>query len=270
MEKPKPKYKLDYHVRGRGPTVILIHGMGASRYDWEALVPELVSAGYRTYTVDLLGHGSSPRPDASDLYTVESIYGALEDWIDRLSAPGPYHLIGHSLGGYLSLEYSLSHQDEISAITLIAPLFTPNQISPVLRYLSRSPKLGIKLLPLIPVGWIEKLLGWDSITSSQFTPEIRLQIAMDIKRASPLILYIPSSVSDLTPKLAQVQQPSQVIWGNKDLTLAPETYPSLVASLPNVTENYLPGSGHQPHIGAPEKVNPLILDFVDQHSLVDQ
>jgi pimeloyl-ACP methyl ester carboxylesterase len=260
------QFQLDYHVRGRGPTVILIHGMGASRYDWEALSPQLASAGYRSYAVDLLGHGSSPRPDAPEIYTADTIYETLEAWIEDLRAPGLYHLVGHSLGGYLSLRYGLSHPEQVSAITLIAPLYTPNQLRPILRHLSKSPDLGTRLLPLIPLNWIDKVLGWDPIASTQFSPETRLQIAIDIKRASPHILHIPRSLTDLTPKLEQVTQPSQVIWGDKDLTLAPEAYPTLVASLPDASETRLHHCGHQPHIGSPETVNPLILDFVHQHS----
>ncbi len=269
MTNPERKFQLDYSVKGLGPTVILIHGMGSSRYDWAALAPYLASAGYGTYAVDLLGHGNSPGPDAPELYTADSIYASLESWIEDLHAPKPYHLVGHSLGGYLSLKFGLSHAEDVSRITLIAPLYTPKQIHPFLRYLSRSPDLGIKLLPFIPQDLIETVLGWDSITSTQFTPETRLQIAVDIKRASPHILNIPRSLSDLSPKLAEVRQPCQVIWGDKDLTLAPDTYPALISFLPNVSGRRLPGCGHQPHIGAPEIVNPLILDFVTQHSLVD-
>lgn len=260
------QHPLDYISRGNGPTVILIHGMGASRYDWEALVPELVSKGYRTYAVDLLGHGNSPKPDNPEQYTIQAMYEALVRWIEMQQPPAPFHLIGHSLGGYLSLMLSLQQAELVHSVSLIDPLYTLTQIHPVLRYFSKSPGLGVKLLPRVPHNLIDTLLGWDPVTSTQFSPQARLQTALDIKRASPHILNIPRSVQDLTPQLALVQQPCQVIWGDKDLTLSSDSFPPLVASLPQAKGHEIPGTGHQPHIGVPEIVNPMILEFIGQNN----
>jgi pimeloyl-ACP methyl ester carboxylesterase len=197
---------------------------------------------------------------------VETIYRTLEDWIEQLDAPAPYHLIGHSLGGYLSIQLGLQHARKVRAMTLIDPLYSSQQIHPVLRYLSRSPDVGVKLLPYIPQNLIDAVLGWDPVTSTQFSPEARLQTIVDIKRASPQILHIPRSLADLTPRLAQVEHPCQVIWGDKDLTLSPKSFKPLVSALPHASGHVIPGTGHQPHVGVPEIVNALILDFVAKNN----
>jgi pimeloyl-ACP methyl ester carboxylesterase len=266
MINTNPNFLLNHIAQGSGPTVILIHGMGASRHDWSALIPQLVSAGYRVYAVDLLGHGDSPKPNSAEYYTVQQIYKSLENWLFELQPAAPYHLVGHSLGGYMSLELALTHPDKVTTTTLIDPLYTSQQLNPILRYLSRSPELGIKLLPRVPHNLIETVLGWDPVTSSQFSPQARLQTAMDIKRASPHILNIPRSIIDLTQELTKVEQPSQVIWGNKDQTLSPHSFAPLVSAIPNASGHMLSGTGHQPHIGMPETVNSLILDFIRTHN----
>ena len=251
MHKSVQNDHLEYIVQGDGPSVILIHGMGASRFDWAAIVPELVSNGYRAYAVDLLGHGDSPKPDDPQRYTVQAIYESLVSWIEVHDPPAPFHLVGHSLGGYLSLKLSLERAHLIRTLSLVDPLYSLDQINPILRYFSRSPWLGIKLLPHLPQNLIDTVLGWDPVTSNQFSPEARLQTVIDIKRASPHILNIPSSIDDLTPGLPKVKKPSQVIWGEKDFTLSSHSFPPLVSSLPEASGYMIPGTGHQPHIGVP-------------------
>ena len=101
------KSKLNYTDQGRGPTAILLHGMAASLYDWEALSPALAAVGFRALAVDLLGPGDSHKPEDPDAYTLETFYTHLEEWTANLDAPPPYYLVGHSLGGYLGLLFAM-------------------------------------------------------------------------------------------------------------------------------------------------------------------
>jgi pimeloyl-ACP methyl ester carboxylesterase len=98
-----------------------------------------------------------------------------------------------------------------------------------------------------------------------FSPQARRQIAIDYKRASPNILHFTQDIQDLTPSLGQIHSPTMVVWGERDLTLRPASFPALVARLPNATGHSLPRSGHQPHIGQPVRVNRMILDFLEEH-----
>ncbi|MBN1149514.1 MAG: alpha/beta hydrolase [Anaerolineales bacterium] len=253
---------LHYVARGDGPPVILLHGMAASLHDWESLQPALSQAGYRAIAVDLLGHGDSAKPDAAQLYTYRHTYAALEDWIASLQDEPPFILVGHSLGGHLGLTYALRNPEKVRALALLDPFYSPAQLPLVLNWLKRRPSLGVKAIQVVPLAWIDTLLGWDPISAPHFSPKARWQIAVDYKRASPHILNLPSTVSDITPELGRVQAPCLVIWGEKDLTLRPDSFPNLVAALPNARGYPIPGSGHQPHIGNPELVNRLVLDFL--------
>jgi pimeloyl-ACP methyl ester carboxylesterase len=259
----KPVEILHYTACGEGSPVILIHGMAASSHDWEALMPDLAKAGYRALAVDLLGHGESVKPESSDVYTSGRIYAALEGWMAGLKDRPPFILIGHSLGGFLCLNYALRYPHRVSAMALIDPVYSPKQLSPLLRWLNRRPALGVKALQVVPLKVIDTLLGWDPISAPHFPPDVRWQIAVDYKRASPHILFIPRTIPDLTPELERIETQTLVMWGEKDLTLAPGTFSKLVADLPNACGHPIPGSGHQPHIGNPDLVNRLILDFLD-------
>jgi pimeloyl-ACP methyl ester carboxylesterase len=255
--------QLNYITEGAGPPAILVHGLAASLYDWEVLVPELVSYGYRSFAVDLFGHGDSPKPDQPELYTASTLYQTLEDWIESLEASPPYLLVGHSLGGYLVLKYGLSHPGKVGAMVLIDPLFCPRQLSPVLRLFNRRPTIGMKALQAVPLKILDTVLGWDPINLAQFSPHARRQIALDYKRASPYIMNIPHTVPDLSPRLNEVKPATLVIWGDRDLTLNPASFPDLVEGLPNAAGHPIQACGHQPHIGKPVLVNRLIVDFLN-------
>ena len=98
--------------RGDGPSVLLIHGLGASAHYWDGVMA--ATAGRRLLAPDLLGFGRSPSPpDAS--YDVESHLTALQP----LLIPNPV-VVGHSTGGILAAALAALHPDAVRALLLIA------------------------------------------------------------------------------------------------------------------------------------------------------
>jgi len=260
---------VNYIAQGDGPPVIMIHGIAASLYDWKHMISDLASQGYRAYALDLLGHGDSIKPDNPDEYHVETLYTHFESWVRELNFDTQPVLVGHSLGGYLSLLYALRYPGKVRGLVLIDPFYTPLQLSPFLRFARTRPKLGSKALTIASEWLIHTILGWDSETAKRLTPEARQQIAADYKRSSPNFVYITKELSDLTPNLPQVNTPTQVIWGERDRTLSPTTFSRLAETMPNASSYMVPNCGHQPHIGKPELVNSLTLHFLDSLSSVD-
>ena len=254
---------INYVVQGHGPPIILLHGVAASLYDWEALLPDLASAGYRVYALDLPGHGESYKSEDPQDYLAQEVFHVIEDWIADQAQHEPATLVGHSLGGYFSLLYALRHPQQVRSLVLIDPFYSPIQLSPVLRRLNRRPEWSEKALRLTPEWLVNILLGLDSTSRNHFSENARLQIAADYKRASPHIMYTPGSIHDLTPDVKAVSQPTLVIWGAKDLTLDTATFAALVSTLPDAAGYVLPESGPQPHIGKPERIKRLILDFMN-------
>jgi pimeloyl-ACP methyl ester carboxylesterase len=108
------------------------------------LMPELVSAGYRCYAPDLLGHGESAKPDTSQQYHIEIFYNYLETWFDSQQIKQPAIFIGHSMGGYLSLLFSLRRPELVRGLVLVDPLFSPSQFPPLTGILKHRPEIGVK------------------------------------------------------------------------------------------------------------------------------
>ncbi len=249
--------------------MILVHGIAASLYDWVNMMPELAAHGYHAYALDLLGHGESYKPDNPQAYHVESLFEHFKKWVDQLDLNSTLLLVGHSLGGYLSLQFALRFPTRVRGLVLIDPFYDLRQLSPWLRLVRRRPHLGAKAMQAAPEWLINIVLGWDPSSTADFSPLARQQIANDYKRASPHFVYITRDIPNITNSLHQVEVPTLVIWGERDYTLNPETFKCLVEKLPRAYSHPIPGCGHQPHIGKPALVNRLVVDFLAELPAVE-
>ena len=253
-----------HHIElGHGLVVVLVHGLAASLRDWDGLLPLLVTTGRRALAVDLLGHGASPKPTNPSAYSAEELLAAFESWIAQLALETPFHLVGHSLGGYLSLAYCLSHPEQVASMVLINPLYTPDQMNTPLSSLRRFHRQWSPLLQALPTGLVEWGAQRVPIYLHGIPPQLRRQKARDLKRASPHILRLVKQLPDLSPCLEQILAPILLIWSDADRTLAPSSFPRLASLLPQVTNYEILRCGHQTHLIRPQEVGDVILRFLD-------
>jgi pimeloyl-ACP methyl ester carboxylesterase len=256
-----PSYqKIHYSTLGDGPDVLLLHGLGGSSLTWWYLAPQLAAAGFRVIMPDLPGHGHSYRAAHHDHYCEPVIYTILLEWIKALPLNDPLFLVGHSFGGLLSLHLSLDRPEQVRAMTLIDPLYTSDQFPPGIRWISKRPALILRALSKSPKHLFPSTIA-DIPMTGKISPEMRRQIAIDLKRADPRLLHLLPTIPDMTPRLKEVPTTTQVIWGNRDLTLRPSSFPKLASRLPNATHQKISNTGHQPHLTHPDLVNRLIVDF---------
>ncbi len=248
----------------------MLHGLAASLHDWDALLPALATAGYAGYALDLLGHGESWKPRQLEHYTSDAVFEHMRGWIDSLNLEGPVVLIGHSLGGYLALQFALQYPERVRAMVLVNPFYTQNQLPAMLRFFLRRPLLNTNLIERTPY-WLFRILI--DVTSLQFgnsneqlhtLPEaVRIQTALDYKRAAPGIYNIPRSLRDLTTDLPRIQQPTLVLWGARDQTINPKTFPLLVEKLSNARGEAMPICGHVPHQCHALDFNKKVFKFIE-------
>lgn len=265
MDAPRESPLMNYVVDGDGPPVVLIHGLSASLSDWWRLMPLLVSGGYRVIAVDLLGHGDSYKPDDPKYYTADVVYAALEECLDALGIEPPFYLVGHSLGGYMSLAYAWNHPDRVRAMVLVNPLYSLAQITRVLDLFMPFTTVGVGLLKATPQWLVNSFLSYNDSFLTKLDAETRWAYSRDIKRASPHVLRIPATARDLTPHLPAITPVTLVLWGVDDRIEKADSFPGLVSRLPNATGKGIRACGHHPHQGKPELVSRLVFDFFGQH-----
>lgn len=110
---------LHIEARGAGPAVVFTHGFGRTGDTWAPQV-EALAGDHHVVTWDLRGHGRSDAP--AGLYTREDALADLGSVVDLAMADGggPVLLVGHSLGGYLSLAYTLGRPETVRGLALLS------------------------------------------------------------------------------------------------------------------------------------------------------
>lgn len=97
--------------------ILLIHGMGSASTAWQLLIPQL-RRHFRVITVDLPGHGKTPFIKGTPMDPI-ALSDMVRDAVDEISSG--YHLVGNSLGGWVSLELAAHHGERVRSVTALAP-----------------------------------------------------------------------------------------------------------------------------------------------------
>lgn len=112
--KINPVPEIKYQEYGQGKTIVFLHGFLESSTIWEDFAQEL-SAQYRIFTIDLPGHGGSAvlAEEHSMELMAEEVKNILEiEGIQKIL------LIGHSMGGYVSLAFAEKYPDMLKGLVL--------------------------------------------------------------------------------------------------------------------------------------------------------
>ena len=110
---------LHIEARGTGPAILFTHGFGRTGDTWAPQV-EALAGDHHVVTWDMAGHGASPAPNGP--YTRADALADMAALVDQAMAEGggPVLLVGHSLGGYLSLAYTLGRPETVRGLALLS------------------------------------------------------------------------------------------------------------------------------------------------------
>ena len=264
--------KVNYVQKGEGAPVLLIHGIAASLHDWDELVPALAENGYSAYALDLLGHGKSGKPRVR-AYQMEWLFEHFAGWIDSLSLTQPLVLCGHSLGGYLALEFARRFPSRTRSLILSNPYYRLGQLSALLRLSYHRPHLNGLIIERTPHWMFRMIIDVTSLAlgrtrggTHHLSEKVRHQTTVDYKRTSPGAYNLPNTAEDLSQHLTEIHVPTLVIWGDRDMTLAPTSFPELVQSMPNAQAKIIYGASHVPHQSDPQEYNKIVMGFLESLS----
>ncbi len=82
--------------------VVLVHGIRTSASMWRAQVEHLATRGVHAAALDLPGHGTR----RGEMFTLDEAFATIDRAVGQAVEQGPVLLVGHSLGGLLSIEYA--------------------------------------------------------------------------------------------------------------------------------------------------------------------
>jgi pimeloyl-ACP methyl ester carboxylesterase len=107
--------EIAYDDHGKGDVLILLHGLGSTKKDWDAQVP-FFSKTHRVIAMDLRGHGNSTKP--VEAYGVALMTEDLKQFMDQLNIKKAT-LVGFSMGGAVAFQMAVNHPEYLDNLVIV-------------------------------------------------------------------------------------------------------------------------------------------------------
>lgn len=264
--------KIRYFDLGRGPTLVLVHGLGSSaRGDWGRVMQTLART-HRVLALDLLGFGASDKPVIA--YNVQTWVDFLGEFLRDRRVEGDFTLMGESLGGWIAAQYT------VQALTGVA--VGPEYLLPRPSKLVLSDAAGFhrpaeaqatdRIATKLPSGI--SLAGQKALLGAVFhdpayasAKGLRTGMAWAIAKGDgwtiQSLMANRSSADELTGALlAQVTIPTLVVWGQYDELVPIADGEGYAAAIPGAKLVVIPDVGHAPMIEAPVSFLKAVAPFL--------
>ncbi len=114
--------------RGSGPTLVLVHGLGAQLRNFTYALVDQLAANFRVICVDRPGCGYSTRPVRVSA-SLPGQAATIAKLLETLGIAKPI-IVGHSYGGAVALALALNHSENVGGLALIAPLTHAQDAAP--------------------------------------------------------------------------------------------------------------------------------------------
>lgn len=257
---------------GRGPAVLLLHGLGCDHTTWEPVIASLA----RRYTViapDLLGHGQSDKPRAD--YSVAGYANGMRDLLTVLGVDRAT-VVGHSLGGGIAMQFAYQFPERTERLVLVAAGGLGPQVTPFIRAIGTPgfhQIMGALTLPgprHLGVAAMRALArtGLGAARDLDEVAEIFDSFKDPAKRQA--VRRVVGGVVDWRGQVVTMadraylldRMPLAVVWGSEDLVLPTRHSEQMSALAPHSRVEVLPNSGHFPHKDHPERFVHIVNEFM--------
>jgi pimeloyl-ACP methyl ester carboxylesterase len=265
-------HEVGFRMEGDGPVVLLIHGIAGSSNAWRDVMPELA----RNYTViapDLIGHGQSAKPIGD--YSLGAHASGLRDLL-RVLGLTRATVVGQSFGGGVAMQLSYQHPDCCERLVLVDSGGLGREVSWLLRCMTLP--ASEYLMPVIFPSFVrergndfsrmlhrrgirmarvgEMWRSYASLTESDnrqsFIRTLRSVIDPGGQTVSALDrLYLAGAI------------PTMIVWGDGDSIIPVSHAYAAHQAIPGSRLEIIEGSGHFPHVEAPERFLEVLVDFLE-------
>jgi pimeloyl-ACP methyl ester carboxylesterase len=274
----RPAGQLNVAVGGDpdAPPVLLVHGLSGTWRAWRPTIAGLIRDHF-VVAVDLPGFGYSeamPGPG----FDVDDVAGLIGDAVDVLGID-KHVVIGHSLGGAVSVAYCSTRVQRVPALGLIAPagfLRYPGYVRVAWRSetLHRAGRYGTRIAE--PLLWMSGKARHVALHRIMHDPTrmsardlVHMARGSSLGRATAAAGSYVAGLS-LYDRLPALTMPTMVLWGERDRVVPPFRAEEVADALPNLTELVMvPEVGHLPMWEDPPVTNAAIrrlLEHVDETS----
>ncbi len=236
---------LYYEEVGEGIPIVLLHGFPLDHTIWSP-VARLLTGQARVIMPDMRGYGRSP--DGNEIHSMRLLVEDVLRLLDRLNIEHAI-LIGHSMGGYVSLTFAHAYPGRLAGLGLAATQADPDTLERRQARLRTARDLRARGSSLLAHGMPSKLTH---------NPELQKQLEAMFETVNPQAairsLKGMAERQDANPWLGEIHAPTLVIAGGQDQLIPVQKSHEMVAMLNKGWLIEIPEAGHLPMLEAPEQV----------------
>lgn len=264
-------HRFSYRSAGRGPLLVLLHGIAGSSAAWEEVMRPL-SEHYAVIAPDLLGHGDSAKPRGD--YSLGAYANGIRDLLGALGHEQGT-IIGHSLGGGIAMQFAYQFPERCERLVLVSSGGLGREVHPLLRA-AALPGAEAVLPWLCAVGrrgvaTMTHVLGRVGLRASTDLEEIwRNFSSLEESGARQAFVHTVRGIIDLGGQRVSAadrlylasELPTLIIWGERDPLIPVRHAHEAHKQIPGSRLEIFSGAGHFPYRDAPLRFAECIVDFV--------
>lgn len=251
--------KLEYLDQGEGEVILLLHGLGSTKADWDFQI-DAFSENYRVIAPDLRGHGNSSKPESKQEYGISHCE---EDVTLLMKELGISHcvVVGFSMGGAVAFEMVVNHPDLVSKLIIVntAPDF--NDLGEMGEEMIKERTKTLKTVGVEPLA--------RQIAAGMFPEDDQEELRnafFERARKNPVDAYYNSFITlmnwGIGNKIRDVKVPTLVVASDMDYTPV-SLKESYAEKMENARVEVVSQSRHGVTMDQPEQFNRIILNFLN-------
>lgn len=251
-------YRTIFFDEGVGRTLVFVHGLGANATHWEPLLRELAPR-CRVVGLDLVGLGWTAKPNVD--YTIDFLRDHLLDFLDRRGITKAT-IIGHSMGGAVSLATALARPGLVESLVLIDAA----GVAPLPSWMQSAAPLTLNRAVLFPILGLGAtfILKNVFVDSPEENPHVRwfhesalrddpaCNNLFDFARVCETLCTDVLS-RDFSDRFETFNAPVLAIWGEADKLTTVGPVLKRLGRFPRLRTVMMPKTGHMPMIERPEE-----------------
>ncbi len=263
---------IKYIDKGKGPVIVLLHGVPTSGWLYRKMIDPLVKSGYRVIVPDMLGFGSSDSPKGYEVYSEEMHAQRLLELMDAISVDSWTHVM-HDAGGLWTWELLEVAPEKVQNLVILNSIIYEEGFDPPIRFkpgfMARVAMWGYRngiTTNMMLKGLFDKGLTENTLNKTDVEGYKRPLKEGKTKGMYYFFTQTCNALPEYQPMIQKIEMPAMIIWGKNDTFLQLEPQQEALQKDLRIADKdvHIMEAKHFIQEEKPQEIVQMILAFIKQ------